>query len=55
MIKILKPGYLKEVTCDKCGAVLQYNENEDVTIDDWTAENGVLYCPKKIYYMPSVL
>lgn len=52
MIKILKPGYLKEVTCDKCGAVLQYNENEDVTIDDWTAENGVLYCPKKYIICP---
>lgn len=26
MIKILKPGTLKEATCYKCGAVLSYDE-----------------------------
>ena len=30
MIKILKPGTKKETTCDKCGALLSYDENEDV-------------------------
>ena len=30
MIKIIKPGYLKEIQCSKCGAVLSYDENEDV-------------------------
>ena len=30
MIKILKPGTLKEATCDKCGAVLSYDESKDV-------------------------
>lgn len=30
MIKILKPGTKKEITCDKCGALLSYDENEDV-------------------------
>lgn len=30
MIKIIKPGYLKEAQCLKCGAVLSYDENEDV-------------------------
>ncbi len=30
MIKILKPGTLKEATCYKCGAVLSYDEAEDV-------------------------
>lgn len=30
MIKILKPGTKKEVTCDKCGALLSYDESEDV-------------------------
>lgn len=30
MIKILKPGTKKEATCDKCGALLSYDENEDV-------------------------
>ena len=29
MIKIIKPGYLKEAQCLKCGAVLSYDENED--------------------------
>lgn len=30
MINIIKPGYLKEAQCSKCGAVLSYDENEDV-------------------------
>lgn len=30
MIKIIKPGYKKEVECSKCGAVLSYDENEDI-------------------------
>lgn len=30
MIKIIKPGHLKEAQCLKCGAVLSYDENEDV-------------------------
>ena len=30
MINIIKPGYLKETQCLKCGAVLSYDENEDV-------------------------
>ena len=30
MIKVIKPGYLKETQCQKCGAVLSYDENEDV-------------------------
>ena len=30
MIKIIKPGFLKEVTCQKCGAVLSYDSQEDV-------------------------
>lgn len=33
MIKILKPGTLKEATCQKCGAVLSYDEAEDVKED----------------------
>lgn len=28
MIKILKPGTLKEATCDKCGTVLSYDESD---------------------------
>ena len=30
MIKILKPGTKKEITCDKCGALLSYDEKEDM-------------------------
>lgn len=30
MIKILKQGTLKKCTCDNCGSVLSYDENEDV-------------------------
>ena len=30
MIKIIKPGTKREVTCDKCGAVLSYDSSEDV-------------------------
>lgn len=30
MIKILVPGTLKRIKCGKCGAVLQYDEKEDV-------------------------
>ena len=30
MINIIKPGYLKEAQCPKCGAILSYDENEDV-------------------------
>lgn len=33
MINIIKPGYLKETQCPKCGAVLSYDENEDVQKD----------------------
>lgn len=33
MINIVKPGYLKETQCPKCGAVLSYDENEDVQKD----------------------
>ena len=38
MIKILKPGTLKETTCGKCGAVLSYDESEDVkeeNVENW--------------------
>lgn len=28
MIKILKPGTLKKATCQKCGAVLSYDESD---------------------------
>lgn len=41
MIKILKPGTKKEITCDKCGALLSYDEKEDVKEE---------YIEKKVCY-----
>lgn len=32
MIKIIKPGYRKEVECIKCGALLSYDEKEESKI-----------------------
>lgn len=29
MVKIIRPGTRKEVECDKCGALLSYDEKED--------------------------
>lgn len=34
MIKIIKPGTKREVTCDKCGAVLSYDTSEDVQMEN---------------------
>ena len=48
MIKIIKPGYLKEIQCSKCGAVLSYDENEDVETRYETYRKPVKYltCPQ---------
>lgn len=34
MIKIIKPGTLREVTCNNCGAVLRYDATEDVKTEN---------------------
>lgn len=34
MIKIIKPGTLREVTCNNCGAVLQYDTTEDIKTEN---------------------
>lgn len=34
MIKIIKPGTLREVTCNNCGAVLRYDTTEDIKTED---------------------
>ena len=36
MIKIMRPGTKKEIECDKCGALLSYDEKEDVITSDAT-------------------
>lgn len=35
MIKIIKPGPLRRVTCPSCGALLSYDEREDVQTETW--------------------
>ena len=40
MIKILKPGTLKEATCNKCGAVLSYDESEDMKDENIDMPSG---------------
>ena len=34
MIKIIKPGTLREVTCNNYGAVLQYDTTEDMKTEN---------------------
>ena len=34
MIKIIKPGTLREVTCNNCGAVLRYDTTEDIKTEN---------------------
>ena len=43
MIKILVPGTLKRIKCVKCGALLQYDEKEDVKEE----ENKLTKFPSK--------
>lgn len=50
MIKILKPGTLKEATCNKCGAVLSYDESEDVKDENIDMPSGFGYKRKYIIY-----
>jgi DNA-directed RNA polymerase subunit RPC12/RpoP len=45
MIKIIKPGFRKEVECLKCGALLSYDEQEDV--QKGTSKTTVLSCSGK--------
>lgn len=30
MIKVLEPGRIKKCTCNNCGAILSYDEKEDI-------------------------
>lgn len=49
MIKILKPGTLKEATCLKCGAVLSYDESEDVK-EEYTEKHFATNMPSGFGY-----
>lgn len=46
MIKILKPGTLKTVSCENCGALLQYG-GEDIIKEDKPID--LLISPAYIY------
>ncbi len=57
MIKIIKPGYKKEIECQKCGALLSYDEKEDVKnesvlmtiktrFDSSCGEQSFIICPQ---------
>lgn len=48
MIKIIKTGTIKEVMCQKCGALLSYDEKEDVKTDGVDSEFGPIYMGKHI-------
>ena len=41
MIRIIKEGNYKRITCETCGAILAYNQTEDVTARMGVLSNGV--------------
>lgn len=41
MIRIIKEGNYKRITCETCGAILAYNQTEDVTSRMGVLSNGV--------------
>lgn len=59
MIKVIKPGYRKEVECLKCGALLSYDEKEDIqketlktVVSTLDAEKTPMYVSKKYIICP---
>lgn len=48
MIKIIKPGSIKEIMCQKCGALLSYDEKEDMKTDRVDTVFGPIYIGKHI-------
>lgn len=57
MIKIIKPGTLREITCNNCGAVLRYDTTEDVktenvksflinSVEAYKREQQYIICPQ---------
>lgn len=43
MIRIIKEGNYKRITCETCGAVLAYNEKEDISKRTGVMTNGISY------------
>lgn len=53
MIKILVPGTLKRIKCGKCGALLQYDEKEDVKEEEnKMAKFPSISCKQKFIVCP---
>lgn len=53
MIKVLEPGRIKKCTCNNCGAILSYDEKEDILKSNVPAQLlgnsvGVSYIKKYI-------
>lgn len=57
MIKIIKHGTLREVTCNNCGAVLRYDTTEDIktenvksflvnSVEAYKREQQYIICPQ---------
>lgn len=51
MIQVIKPGFLKEIQCQKCGAILRYDEREDIIVEKINMEdfNPDLFGPPNKY------
>ena len=39
MVQVIKPGFLKEIQCQKCGAILRYDEREDIIVEETNMED----------------
>ena len=57
MVQIIKPGFLKEVQCQKCGAILRYDERTDVekTVTDKILFNPDPYGTDSIYVIKHII
>ena len=49
MIKVIRPGYIKETMCSYCRSVLEYNADEDVEEEFTTYAGNIpikyIICP----------
>lgn len=57
MIQVITPGFLKEVQCQKCGAILRYDEREDIIVEttDMTDFNPDPFGPLKKYAIKHIV
>lgn len=45
MIRIIKEGNYKRITCETCGAILAYNQTEDVLSNGVSCITSYIECP----------